>query len=271
MLKILALIVLSISLNAIKIPIQEQMEFEIEKNKYTFFEFPFKIKIKRTPFYYNKIIKSKDFKNKNNIKIIKPELISEINGKKPNQSKDKKPNQSKGSNTKAKAISIKNSDNIIAVYPKKIGTTEIVVWGDGKPLLLKITVVKKEIDNPKERHYKFIDYSQKAKDAVKFESSAHERVLEQLLKKMYKSKTPKGYRLVKRKSSKSEDKIRFQLESEYIGKKYIGQVWSLKNISSVTKTIERANFLNFKVFLVALESNFIEPGFATKLFIIKGF
>lgn len=257
MLKILALLVFSVSIYAQVIPIRESVDFVIPTKKTINFEFPFKISVISSPFYSSEKIE----KEIEEPQIVTPNINGEI------RIKNKKNIVQKPT---AHSFTFKSSDNIISIFAKKEGTTELTVWGyDEHPILLNIIVSDDDTSAEGDRFFKFEDYKVKVEEAKKFESNPHERVLEKLLKALYSDETPKGYKVQYESSTYTKGGLRHKLEKSLIGNQYLGEVWSVENTDSSNVILYEELYASDKIYLVSIEANELEANEISRVFIVR--
>lgn len=256
MLKILVLLVFSIiGLEAKIIPIQQKLEFVVPSKKSIIFEFPFKIDVKATPFYTKEEPEEK--KDESAI-IVKPNINGEatiINDK------TKKPE-------KVQNFNLKTGDNIIEIFAKKAGNTEIVVWGYDYPIMINL-IVDDSLDENTERYFRFQDYKIDEKKAISYETNSHEKLLEKLLVGLYKDIAPGGFAIEIKPVSYNEKGLEHKLQKRFIGYNYIGEIWEVKNTENEPFTLYEEMYANEKIFLVSLESDVLEKDEVTRIFIIR--
>ncbi len=257
MLKILVLLVFSIvGLSAKIIPIQQKLEFIVPSKKSVIFEFPFKIDVKATPFYTKEV---QDEKKDDAPIIIKPNINGEatITNDKIVKKTDKVQN-----------FNLKAGENIIEIFSKKSGTTEIVIWGYDYPIMINL-IVDESLNENAERYFRFQDYKIDEKKAIAYETNSHEKILEKLLVGMYKDIAPGGFAIEIKPIVYSEKGVEHKLQKRFVGYNYLGEVWEVKNIESEPFTLYEEMYANEKIFLVSLETDVLEKDEVTRIFIIR--
>ena len=270
MLKILVLIV-SVSLFAInfasakELPIEENIKIIIPPKKTILFEFPFEIKVNKKPFYSVKVKKRKKV---NLEKVIDRPNLNDINSS-LNPKSNISTSNGLSARKKGSSFSVKNSKNIIELFSKKEGKTELIVFGYKHPIIINIEVAKNETAAEIDRYYKFKDLTKKKENAIKFESEPHERNLRRILVALYKDEPPKGYKVEYASLSKKKNGLIEKLEKRIIGYNYIGEVWSVQNIEEGIVHLYEESYLNESIYLVSLEADTLENGEITRMFIIR--
>ncbi|WP_457749116.1 hypothetical protein [Sulfurimonas sp.] len=271
MLKILAqtvfsLILISGALLAKEIPMVREIDLYIPYKQFSVIEFPFKIKGDSfTPFRYKRKIipnREKDIEPT----IQKPTLKTKSNKKKVMDRVKKqlatKSVQATGPMTVAKGV------NFFKLYPKKVGTTELLIWGYSKyPVMLHLHIVKN--DHKSDNYIKFIDPSANIKEAVKFESSYHDRVVINITRALYNNKLPHGYKEDTVKKEFFIKGLHIVLTKRYLGKRYMGEEYIVENISSSTIALDSEMFEQNGIYGITFENSVLPRGKSTKLYVVR--
>lgn len=262
MLKILVLIVSSVLLlNAKEYPIQQKIEIEIPLKQSFILEFPFKIDVKKTPFYKMKTEEMENDKKKNEIKIVKPDANGNL----------AIPIEKKEENTKRKSFTLSSSENVINLFARNEGFTEIVVWGYEKyPIMIKVKAIEDKEDKLKDTYIKFLDYSSNIKEAKKYEMGSHERVLLKLLKALYNNKVPTGFTSEASAEVHESNGLTYTLDRRFKGYNYVAELWAIEQDENGRVALYEEMFSGDNVYLVSLENIVLEEGEVTRLFLIRG-
>lgn len=167
-------------------------------------------------------------------------------------------------------ISIDQKENRLVINSKVIGKTQMIVWGGEFPVIVNLTVNKKD-GKP---YYKILAKN-KISDEValrKLESNAHERVLNILVVALYKNIVPKGY-------EKTIDKQVFDLKKEGIklvkeyslnGRYYIAEKWNIINMDKKKDlNLYESMFYTPNTYSVSLLNNVLSPLRSTSIYIVK--
>lgn len=254
MLKILVLIVFSICLSFGKdMPIQQKLELKIPLKQSYVLEFPFKIDVKKTPFYGIKTQEKKEIIPK----IVKPDIDGNVQ-----VAIDKKTDE-------PKSFTLSSSENIIELFARKEGYTEVIVWGYSEfPIMIRI--VAEENIEVEDRYLRFIDYKTETKKAKEYESGPHEKVLIRLLKSLHDDKLPTGFKLEVENITYENDGLYYQLDKRITGYDYVAEMWVIQNLGKELVTLYDEMFAENNIYLVSIENTKIKEGEATRLFIIRG-
>lgn len=254
MLKILVLIVFSICFTfARDMPIQQKLELKIPLKQSYVLEFPFKIEVKKTPFYGVRTQEKKEIIPK----IVKPDIDGNIQ-----VATEKKVDE-------PKSFTLSSSENIIELFARKEGYTEVIVWGYSEyPIMIKI--VAEENIEVEDRYLRFVDYKTEVKKAKEYESGSHEKVLIRLLKSLHDDKVPTGFKLEIETLSYENDGLYYQLDKRVTGYDYIAEMWVIQNQGKEVVSLYEEMFAENHIYLVSIENTKLKEGEATRLFIIRG-
>lgn len=260
--------VLAMSLFANDIPIQEKMEINIPINKWSILEFPFKIKDKTFTAFKRKVVKiEKKEKKINKPELKKPQSIV-VNGKELQVAA--KPKKEVVENKKS--LHVDGSENIIRFLPKNEGSLEMVLWGyDEFPIIFTINTVAEE-DSPSEdmqQYFRFKDYKIEDKKAITFETDTHYKILEKLLKALFTEEIPRGFKQKITKKFFNNQLIQMNSLFSYVGYNYIGETWLVTNISPERINLYEEMFSQKGVFLISLESDYLNTGDSARVWIIS--
>ena len=260
---IVALLMFSaMTISAKEIPLTQTITLYVPLKEFSVIEFPFEIKDKRfTPFI--SMVKKGDIlaSLKEEIEVPKmgeAERTSSKKGRKGKKNVKKK---------KPSPINVETGKNNLQIYPKKVGHTEVIVWGHKYPVIIKL-VVDNELGI---KHYRFIDYDQQRDIAAKFESEPHVRVLEKLTVALFDEKPPKGYKNESFYSEYIEEQKKFVLVQTFFGKRYVGEEWRVTNVGKGSETIHPHQYLDHGVYSVTPENNILNEGETTRMFLVRGY
>ena len=239
--RLLLLIIVSVAIEAKEVPIMKTVTVNIPVKEYSILDFPFKVKDVQTKSftYRTKVthkVKKSELKNikKQGISLSRKSLDLNKNTKKAIKSND--------------VLGFERGVNVLTFKPKYIGFAEMIIWGyEEFPIILKVNVVE---PNKADKYVKFVELIEKKKDVTKFESNAHEKIIEKITRYLYdenyKSK-PSGYESIVRKdiydvevlNNKKEVVaiVRNTLIREIIGRNYLGQVWNVNLVGFKKKTL----------------------------------
>ena len=259
----------SLNLFALEMPMDSSMSLKAQIGEFTVVEFPFKIKGVQSATF---IPKYKIVKKRHTVTTSSAldNATSDVDGKAKKDTdimSNKPPAEEKvvKSADKKKYISIKKGTNTLTLYPRKYGTLKLIVWGYEYPINLKIVVAKEGITS----YYEIIDYTKKKKKVEAFESVPHEKVIVKLIRSMFNHKTPTGYDSETIDAPFSDQNITFTQTSNYIGRSYIAQEFSVTNMRHESIRLYEELFYNEGIYAVALEATDLKYKESTRLFIVK--
>jgi len=270
MLKILvqtvfSLVLIGSALVAKDIPLVRNIDIYIPYKEFSVIEFPFKIKgYAFTPFVYKAEIKDK--------KIGLDPTYKTPSLKKAPSSIPQKVIKATKNKLKAKKhatpINVAKGNNFFRLYPKKIGKTELLVWGYKEyPVMIKLHVTKDVTKYDKQ--IKFLDYSIKEAKAKKFESSSHDRVVIKITKALYLKTLPQGYKNRSLHTEYISNDLHVELTKTIIGKRYKGEEYILTNNNSDTVTLMPEMFEGKGIYGVTFINNILTPKSSTRVFIVR--
>ncbi|WP_457748579.1 hypothetical protein [Sulfurimonas sp.] len=271
------------SANAKDVPVLKSVTLEIPQGEYSILKFPFKITNLQLGEFRGHVKKKK-----------KDSVALPNNGvKRINISKTNGANKPKVKNVQPNILNLKRVDNILTFRPKIKGFIEIIVWGNKAfPMVLKINIVNK---NKGDTDINFVQVLDKRDEVIKFESSAHEQVIERITRYLYNpvvNKKPRGYEEVVRKDiydvgiensdGKVIARVRASLVKESVGRRYVGQVWNANIVPEFesgdeTITIPDGFYLTLYpemfdapgVFAVSLETYRITKKHGTRVMVVR--
>lgn len=177
--------------------------------------------------------------------------------------------QSNGSSS-PKPVDWSKGKNFFKFYPKKIGETQLIVFGYEKfPIVLNLKVTQNKEDVA-DSIYRFIDYEKNKEVATKFESTYHDKVVVNLTKALYNNEPPKGYEIISLQKEYISNPLRFRLIKEYQGKTYSGVEYLVINEGTTNITLDWEMFKNQKgIYGVTFNKDILLPNENARLFIIK--
>ena len=277
------LLVLVATLGAREIPIRKNVTLEVSLKEFSVINFPFKVtKIQLGVFTYQERKDSKPQKNK---------AIENSGAKKISLSKKTNTKATPTGVTNKNILNIKKIDKIITVRPDSIGEVEAIVWGNRDyPMVVKIKVVEVA-----DQDITFVHVVDERKLVTKFESGAHERVIELLMRSLFNEDVnprPRGYESIVRKEVYDvgiEDndgfvytRVQVALTKEFVGKKYVGQVWNVNMVpefDSDGETISMPDDFRLQLFYemfdsegvysISLETYEIDKKHGTRLMLVR--
>ena len=256
-------------LSAKEVPIVKQLTILVPYKEFSVIEFPFEIKGSDfTPFV--SVVKETDgvaTENENPSELVVPKLDIK-NELPPGAPTAIKQIITPTSNGKKTPIDVTKGKNFIKLYPKKVGDTELIVWGYKYPIMLKIKVTEEK--DKADKLISFIDYDEQKQEANKFESSYHDKNVINITKALYNNELPKGYTEVIKQKEIISDSLKFLLIREYIGKQYSGQEYLVTNIGTQNIILDFDIFRGQKgLYGITFTHDILEPNKQTRLFIIK--
>lgn len=276
MLKILAQIVCSLLIFATatvakEVPLVKNINIYIPYKEFSVIEFPFKIKgYDFTPFVYTKEVKTKKDTSVDPTSYKAPSLPSSKKNV-SNRAKVKRLVQQRLALKKAKAgspINVAKGKNLFRLYPKKVGKTELLVWGYKKfPIMINL-IITKDITKAN-KLISFIDLSQNLKKAGDFESSYHDKVVIKITNALYNNSLPRGYKEDVIKKEYFSNSIHIVLIKRYLGRRYMGEEYILTNKSGKTISLNSEMFENKGIYGVTFINNVLSPGGSTRVFIVR--
>jgi len=275
----LSLLVAS-SLNALEVPIVKQTTIEVPYKDYTVIRFPFKVtKIQAGTFTYKREKTKK-------IAPVNPNGVKQIT-----LTKQKGASAANIKTLQNNPLNLRKIDKMLTLRPIAKGETEVIVWGNAEfPMIVKIKVVDKA-----DKNIDFIQILDKRSEVITFESSPHEKVIENIMRFLYNSevnKKPSGYENVARKElydvaikDRNGDvfaRVRVSLSKEVVGRRYTGQVWNVNIVPEFDnehETIEipegfrlslyEEMFDKSGVFAISLETYRVTKEHGTRLMIVR--
>lgn len=275
---ILMLSILTIASLGAVLPLAPTTDIVIKKNKFTAITFPFDI-VSLDKSYFMSMDKEEDDITGQDVAAIAPlptENSDILNGQKlpePNQMPQAAAPQSG-------PILIKQDKRLISIFPKKLGTTELVVYGN-KNYPMHINLIVK--DKSAEDHFNFVDKGgvttayisepDKSKEEInnvkEFEMVEHEEVVSKLIKHAYNDSTPEGYTTQSANKSYKRSGLNFKLMKKTIGETYEIDTWYIKNTADGVVNLYPEMFYSDGIYAVSFVNPKIAYGEATKMFIVK--
>lgn len=256
-------------LSAKEIPIVKQLTILVPYKEFSVIEFPFEIKGSDfTPFI--SVVKETDgvvTENESSTDFSVPKLDTK-NELPAGMPAAIKPIIAPSNNGKKTPLEVTKGKNFIKLFPKKLGDTELIVWGYKYPIMLKIKVI--EDKDKADKLITFIDYDEQKQEANKFESSYHDKNVVNITKALYNNEIPKGYTEIIKQREIISDSLKFLLIREYQGKQYSGQEYLVTNIGSQNIILDFDIFRGQKgLYGITFTHDILEPNKQTRLFIIK--
>lgn len=249
----------AVSASAAVLPVTPTTNITIKAGQFSTITFPFDIKhIEKSPF-----IASTDPRIISGVsgdEVIDSEALMNAEslpqpGKKPTQASKEK-----------KSITMKKAKRTISVYPNRLGSTELIVYGYKFPLHIKLLVR----DEAGAGHFNFEDYETEDKyKASHFEMVSHEKVISKLLKYAFNDMVPAGYSAVNMSKSYKKVGIDFNLNKKLKGDGYEVRTWTLKNDNKEEITLYSEMFYTDGIYAVSFENNVLKRGESTRMFIVQ--
>lgn len=276
MLKILVQIVFSLTLignlYAIDIPIVQEMKIVIPLNKMSVIEFPFEVKKKSfTPFEYRRIKGKKE--NKKEIDPLKDEIaLPEVKKLSPigsiKQYGKKIKNKISKKTTSRKNITVTWGKNFVQFYPRKLGKTQLLLWGYKKfPMMLTIEISKNE--ESYNSYIKFIDPEQKYHQKRSLKSDSHEKTVRMLIRDLYNNKITSGYELERKEVHYIDEIYLIEEKKALVGKYYTATEYIIKNISKTKTLLNEPMFASKNTYGISFENRKLYSGETTRMFIVS--
>lgn len=251
---------------------------EIALSKYTIIELPFKIeKNNLRVIMKKKIKKNTSFSEK--VSTLNNSLTDNKNIQDNNLLSDKKPplpgtedkqNSITNKNKSTNSNNIKIFKNYIEIFPKELGTIELIVFGGSKPVILTFEV-KENIDI---KYFSFEDSSIiKKSDNLDFNLNSNKKALYlNYFRFLYTNKDIPNFERLKLNEVKDlfDGKIKSVLAKAYRNDKYIIKEYSVTNSLPLNYYIEEDLFINSNTKAISFVSqdNFIYEGETIRYFMI---
>lgn len=256
------------------IPIMKTVTVNIPAEEYSIIDFPFEIKdlqaktfnygatvVKQVPEGNTAISLSRRSNNIENAEVLSAQKGNDVLG-------------------------LEQGVNVLTFKPKFLGSAEMIIWGyEQFPIIMKINVV--DAKDATDKQIRFIETIDNDKDIANFESSSHEKIIEEITRHLYddsyKSK-PAGYEsVVQSKSYKiqvlDDDRyvvgnIENSLLREIVGRDYLGQVWNINYVPNDDNSVLKIRlyeemFDGDGVFSVSVESYLIDTQHGTRVMIVR--
>jgi len=258
-LSILGLLILSLPLMALELPLNPTTKLVVKQGAFSTIKLPFSIsRIEKSPF----VSKAANIPaGVDSDTVINSEVLA--NADRLPQPKRAK----KGASRKPTPLKMKWSGKTISLYPNKVGSTSVAIYGyDKYPVILKIIVRKSASAD----HFFFKDYETQSKEiAGGFEMVEHEKVLSMLWKYGFNNMTPPGYNAVNVKRVYHKKGLKFTLVKQLVGEQYREDVYIVKNTTKGNLHLYEEMFYVDGIYGIAFENNDLKRGEATRMFVIK--
>lgn len=270
MLKILvqtvfSLVLIGSMLIAKEIPLVKNIDIYVPYKEFSVIEFPFKIRgYAFTPFTYKAVVKDKKVD-------LAPTYATPSLEKKPSSLSKKVIRATKNKLASKKPITpidVAKGNNFFRLYAKKIGKTELLVWGYKEyPVMIKLHVTKDKTKYDKQ--IKFLDYSIRETKAKEFESASHDRVVIKITKALFLNVLPQGYKNKTLHKEYISNNLHVKLINTIVGKRYKGEEYILTNKHSDTVTLMAEMFEGKGIYGVTFINNILTPNSSTRVFIVR--
>jgi hypothetical protein len=245
----------------IELPVTPTTKVVIKKGQFSTVSFPFDIThIEKSPFL-SRVTLPSDIKAD---AIIDTEALLNANS----LPQPKKAGARKA--PKSTSIRMKKSKRSLSFYPLKLGSTELVVYGNGKfPMHVHIIVKNKAGAD----HFVFRNFGKNNRlDTEKsshFEMVPHEKVISKLIKYVYNNKIPKGFSQSYVSKTYNRKGMRFKLRKKLVGNKYQVNEWIVKNTAPGKVTLYEEMFYLDGVYSITFENNILKKGESTRMFVVQ--
>lgn len=254
------------------IPMSPTTEIIIKKGKFSAITFPFDIvSIDKSPFVS---------KESDNVEVGTQQEIQTdpvINSEQLVNS-EKLPAPGEVSLKAKGPIAMKQDKRMISLFPNKLGTTELTIYGN-KEYVMHVSVIVK--DKSGADHFNFVGNSGQrfssvnefeegnGEDTKSFEMVEHEEVISKLIKYAYSNSTPDGYIAKNASNSYERAGLKFTLQKKTIGDSYELDTWIVKNVKQGKVNLYPEMFYQDGIYSVSFINPRIEYGEATKMFIVR--
>lgn len=274
---IIALALIASNVQAKDIPIVRKITFLLPLKEFSTIEFPFEIKSHDFTPFVSLSSSNKDVSS-DNIPTAQTEpqdyALPNLDDKK-NPLQATKPSGASAPNLpplngRKKPIEWQKGGNFFKFYPRKVGETQLIVFGYEKyPIVINLKVVENNED-VQDSLYKFIDYEAKKDVAQKFESTNHEKIVVAITKALYNGEPPKGYEVISKQEEFTSGGLHFRSIKEFQGKNYSGVEYLMTNLTQYAINTDAEIFKGQKgIYGITFIHDIIEPGKGTRLFIVK--
>jgi hypothetical protein len=261
------LIIVAVTSVAKDIPMVKEIGISVPYKEFSVIEFPFKVKdFSFTPFKYmqkKKVGSKKD--------VDPTYAVPSLNNKTSAKAKVAERLKKRLALKKAKAsspINVVRGVNFFRLYPKKVGNTELIVWGyKDYPVMIELHVTK-DVEKA-DKLIKFIDPQIDIKNANTFESAYHDKVVIAITKALYNNALPRGYKENTVKKEFYSNGLHIVLTKQFLGKRYMGEEYIVENQDSKTIILDSEMFEKNGIYGVTFINNVLTPGKSTKLFIVR--
>jgi len=258
--KILSVIALvAVSASAAILPISPTTKITIKVGEFSTITFPFDIKhIEKSPF----------------IASTNPRIVSGVSGDAVIDSEallnaESLPQPIKKDailGKKEHSIYMTSSKRTISVYPNRLGSTELIVYGYKFPIHIKLLVR----EDAGAGHFDFKDYETEDKHKAKsFEMVPHEKVISKLIKYAFNDMVPPGYDAENMNKSYKKVGIQFKLIKKLKGDGYEVRTWIVKNQNKDTVNLYAEMFYTEGIYAIAFENDELKRGESTRMFIVQ--
>ncbi|KIM08755.1 MAG: hypothetical protein KU29_03240 [Sulfurovum sp. FS06-10] len=276
----LAAIMVTQKAEAKDIPIVKKITLLMPLKEFSTVEFPFEIKSHDfTPFVSMSSSDEKDAISLPNLPPLNgkeqqdfalPSLDEKKQGATSPSSKQQNAPAMPSSLSPKKPVEWQKGKNFFKFYPRKLGETQLIVFGYEKfPIVINLKVVENK-EGAEDSTYKFIDYEEHKEVASKFESTNHDKIVVSITKALYNNEPPKGYDVNTKQGEFYNPPFRFRLIKEYQGKLYSGIEYLVTNDGSQHVTLDWDMFKGQKgVYGITFDKDILSPKEQARLFIIK--
>jgi len=249
-------------LGAATLPVVETTKIIIKQGEFSTISFPFEIThIEKSPFVTKTTVPA----NAKADSVINSEALLNASSL-PQPTKGKK-GKGKPRNTN---IQMKRGKNNISVFPYKLGSTELIVYGHDSIDMHIHLVVRK---NAGADHFTFKNYRKNNKEkrikATSFEMVSHEKTISKLIKYVYNNKVPDGYSQARMSKTYNRKGMRFRLHKKVVGERYQVNEWILKNTGKGRVTLYEEMFYVDGVYAITFDNNVLNKGESTRMLVVQ--
>jgi len=249
-------------LSAATLPVVETTKIIIKQGEFSTISFPFEIRhIEKSPFVTKTTLPA----NAKADSVINSEaLLNASSLPQPTRAKKGK------AKPKNKNIQMKQGKNKISIFPYKLGSTELIVYGHDSIDMHIHLIVRKDAGAD---HFAFKNYRKNNKEKIekanRFEMASHEKAISKLIKYVYNNKVPDGYSQARMSKTYNRKGLRFRLHKKVVGEKYQVNEWILKNTAKGRVTLYEEMFYIDGVYAITFDNNVLNKGESTRMLVVQ--
>ncbi len=250
-------------LSAATLPVVETTKIIIKQGEFSTITFPFEIKhIEKSPFVTKTTLPA----NAKADSVINSEALLNASSL-PQPSKKRGKGKAKPKNTN---IQMKQGKNKISVFPYKLGSTELIIYGHDSIDMHVHLIVKKDAGAD---HFTFKNYRKNNKEKMaktnSFEMVSHEKAISKLIKYVYNNQVPDGYSQARMSKTYNRKGMKFRLHKKVVGEKYQVNEWILKNTGKGRVTLYEEMFYIEGVYAISFDNNVLNKGESTRMLVVQ--